>query len=59
MNRDANNEKETFLDMTLICSHASNGLFVSIVKGVDRRTEAMLHCSNRCQNHQKCYQRSE
>ena len=53
MNRDANNEKETF------CSHASNGVFVSIVKGVDRRTEAMLHCSNHCQNHQKCYQRSE
>ena len=48
-----------FLDMTLICSHASNGVFASILDEVDRRTEAMLHCWNYCQNHQKCYQRTE
>ena len=49
--------QKPFLDMTLICSHASNGVFVSILEGVDRRTGAMPHCWNYCQNHQKCYQR--
>ena len=46
------------LDMTLICSHAWNGVFVSILEGVDRRTGAMLHCWNCCQNNKKSYQRT-
>ena len=40
MNRDA----KTFLDVSLVCSHASNGAFVSILEGVDRRAGAMPHC---------------
>ena len=52
-----NGDAKPFLDMSLICSHASNRVFVSILEGVDRRTGAMPHCWNCCQNHQKCYQR--
>ena len=36
--------QKPFLDMTLICSHTSNGVFVWILEGVDRRTGAMPHC---------------
>ena len=49
--------QKLFLDMSLIFRHASNGVFVSIVEGVGRRTGAMPHFWNCCQNHQKCYER--
>ena len=49
--------QKPFLDMSLICSHAWNSAFVSILEEVDRRTGAMPHCRNCCQNHQKCCQR--
>ena len=44
MNRHA----KIFLDITPICSHASNVVFISILEGVERRTGAMLHCWNCC-----------
>ena len=50
--------QKPFLDMTLICNHALNDVFALILEGVDRRTGAMPHCWNCCQNHQKSYQRT-
>ena len=40
MNRDTKN----CLDMNPVCNHASNGVFVFILEGADKRTGAMMHC---------------